>query len=462
VSTRNCISFATNDSSITDILIAADNGIGYIDTRHIAEKPPAILLQGIACSNVFASESATSPDESKVSVYALSTHGELYVIEGSRKVSNNNQIQFPNIMNFPIRDRIRNITGKINPVTGTFEIIYVTRDDDVLKHLARDSETSLWVEFDMVVRSKRANNRVKTQAFFITITLKSNKGSPVIPGYQVQLESAPTLAYINEHSYNLTRRPQVITTNNFGQLQVVIPAPESVSGNPIGIRFMPETGEGRVFVVQSAQRVFHRLGQLNTADALKNAVKSDNTPLFSQSMKEKHADTFETAAQVFSKVPSMLQNVQSGQAPLSENSNEITLAWQKDESGARSSGEGWLSEASEAIGAVLGDMIEYLKKAVKGIVKIAMKIAGPVIRLILKIGAKIVRFVLDTASSIITGLTYLLEDVFDLDLSSLRDFFMFRYKKVEATQKVCCNPCNWIYTNITGTCFGHHQRLVTH
>lgn len=96
----------------------------------------------------------------------------------------------------------------------------------------------------------------------------------------------------------------------------------------------------------------------------------------------------------------------------------------------------------DAVGEVLGDAIEYLKTSVKAVVKVALKIIGPFVRLVLEIGAKVIRFALDSVSSIVTSLTYLLEGLFSIDLSSLRDWFSFRYRKVEATQKV--GPCSII------------------
>lgn len=418
-------------------MIAAENGIGFVDNKKMTEGP-VLLLQCIAFSNVLSSEYASSQDENTLLIYAVSTHGELFVVEGSRKASNGNTVEFSSSsVPIPIRNGIRNITGRINPLTGAFDTVYVSRDSDSLKHLSRDPDTSMWKEAEIIVRSKSLDKKVNTPAFLVTVTLSNGKGTPIPPGYRLQLTSSPTLVYINDRSYNLTRRPQIIPVNALGQLQIIVPAPDSLGAAPIGVKFMPDTNEPKTFSVQPAQRILHTLGKLKTGDALKNARTSDNRPFFSDALKLRHGDKFNQAADVFSKVPLMVASTESeevNKAP--EEAEEITVAWQKDESVTSNSASDWLSGAVDAVGEVIGDAIEYLKIAVKGVVKIAMKISGPVVHFFLKIGARAIRFVLNSVSSIVSSLTYLLEGLFDIDLSSVRDWFLFRYKKVEATQKV--------------------------
>jgi hypothetical protein len=418
-------------------LVAADNGIGFIANNRMIEAPK-ILLQDIGCSNVLGSEFVKSKEESTLLIYAISTHGELFVIEGSRIGT---QVDFPSsTVPIPIRNGIRNISGRINNLTGAFEIAYVTSDDDNLKHLTRDPVTSLWKEADMIVKSKTPNKNVKTPCFLVTVTLNNGKGSPVPTGYRLQLSSSPTLVYINDRSHSLDRRPQTISVNEFGQLQIVVPSSDSLGAAPISIKFMPDTGETNIFKIQPAQRVLHTLGKLKTGDALKNAQSSDGRPLFSDAMKQKNGDKFDQAAEIFSKVPLMVATTDADDENIKkagEGHEEMTIAWEKNPNGTSKTDTDWLSSAVDAVGEVLGDAIELLKTAVKGVVKIALKIVGPVIRLILKIGAKVIRFVLNSVSSIVTGLSHFLENAFGIDLSAIRDFFSFRYQKVEATQKVC-------------------------
>ena len=128
------------------------------------------------------------------------------------------------------------------------------------------------------------------------------------------------------------------------------------------------------------------------------------------------------------------KNASSGSG---DTDHEITVSWQKDEAGSSKTEPSWLSNAVDAVGEVLGDVIEFLKTAVKAVVKLALKIIGPIIRLVIKIGAKVIRFVLNTISTISTGLISLLEWATGKDLSFINDWFTFKFQNVEATQKVC-------------------------
>ena len=427
--------------SFTDLLITAENGVGFIDSKKTIEAP-VHLLQDIACQNVLGSEYSIEKDQNLLLIYAVSTHGEIYIVEGIRKASNNNVVQFKTAsVPLPIRSDVRNAAGKINPFTGAFEIIYISKSKDALKHLARDPITSLWKETDLIVKEAKLNQRIGTPAFLVNITLSNGKGAPVPAGYHLQLTSSPTLAYINGRSYNLDQRSQIIPVNQYGQLQIVIPTRDSMSAAPIKVRFLPDTHESRVFNIQPAQRVLHTFGSFKSGDSLKNAKTSDSRPFFSEEMKQKHKDSFDQAAGVFARLPLMVASSESTEVEHSpKDQDEITIAWQKDEKGASKTSTDWMSNAVDAVGEVLGDVIEYLKMAVKAIVKVALKFTGPFVRLILKIGAKVIRFVLDSVSSIVGSLTYLLEGLFGCDLSSIRDLFLFRYKRVEATQKVWLFP----------------------
>lgn len=426
---------------MTDLLVAAENGIGYVNHQKLGD-PAELLLEGIAFADVLCAEFKISEEKNGLVIYALSTHGELYIVEGSRMVADKKNVQFQ-ASGIPIRNNIGSIAGRVNPRTGAFEVVYVTRDNDNLRHLSRDPISFLWKETEMVVMRANSPERVIAKAFVVAVTLSDGKGIPVPAGYQVQLTSSPCLIFVNDRTYNLDLRPQSIGVNAFGQLQIVVPAADALGAAPIGIKFMPETGETSTFYIQPAQRILHILGTLKTGDQLREARTSDNRPFFPSSMKEKNRDKFDTAAQLLSQVPAMIAAA-DGQIPAGDSltkGQDITIDWQKSEEGtSQGSDRSWLSQAVDATGKFIGEAIEFLKMTVKEVTKIALRAIGPVLHLFLKIGAKVLRFALESVSSIISGITYALEGLFDgLDLSSVRDWFAFRYIKVEATQKVGCS-----------------------
>lgn len=429
---------------------------------------PVILLNGIGCSNMLASEFQHAPGEDSLMIHAVSSHGELFIIRGARSAASGNRVKFQlSALPIPIRTSIRNITSKFNPTNRSYEIVYVDNDMDTLRQLIQDPETGFWREFDLIVKSAKANKTTRTRAFLMTVTLSNGKGSRVPAGYMVRLSSAPTLAFINDRSYNLTRRPQTVAVNAFGQLQIAIPAPESLGAEPVNINFMADTNDAETYKVQPAQRILYNLSQLKTSSALKNAKTYDGRALFSEEQKTKNAEHFDQAAACFAELPNMLGAVNSkdGNAGAGGDQHEITVAWQRDEKVSTRTNSGWFYDAVDAVGEALGDVIEFLKKAVKGIVKVALRILGPVIRLVIKIGAKVIRFVLNTVSAIATGLLSFLESAFGVDLSFIKDWFTFRFQKVEATQKVWPKSDNCrknALTAMTGTCRSHQWWSKSH
>ncbi|EHK96089.1 hypothetical protein M7I_8224 [Glarea lozoyensis 74030] len=370
------LSTSVNERGLTDLWIATEDGIGYVNHMKLGEAPER-LLTGTAFSKIFAVESRTVDEASKILVYALSSHGELYIVEGSRPSADKKNVRFQ-ASQVPIRTNIRTIAGNINPCTNASEVVFI------------------------------------------------------------QLTSAASLAYVNDRTYNLDQRPQTLSTDQFGRLEIVIPVSSGLGAAPIGLRFLADTSETRIFQIQPAQKVLSAISSLKTGNDLKNATSPDGRPLFPQSAKDQSQDNFDQVAQVFANVPAMITAIDPNatpDSPLAPSKLDTVIVWQKGEKGSQGD-KSWLDSAVDVVGTIVGDVVEFLKTAVKGIVKLAMKIAGPVIRFILKIGVKVIRFALNTVSTVITGLANLLEGVTGINLSFITDFFKFRYKRVAETQKV--------------------------
>jgi hypothetical protein len=427
--------------------VAADNGIGFIDANNIAAGPQ-ILLKDIEFTDVLAYENValdSLEDSTTLVIYAISTHGELFVSEATRDPSGKRPLSVPSSISVPIRKGVKSIAGSINPTTGSFETVYVTRDSETLKLLTRDSESSLWRETEMIVNheQRQRSKSAKLPAYIVSVSLTNGNGAPVPPAYKVLLSSSPVLVYINDRSYNLSRRPQEVPVNRYGQMQIVIPAGNSLGASPIHLKLVSR--EPRTFKIQPAQRVIHQLSQLKSVSDIRSARTPDNTPLLTGNPDEANV---EKVAQVFSDLPNMLASVDADEdeEPSKDNmKQELVLAWQNDEKKTPTSPD-WASGAVDAAGEVLGDLIEGLKQGVKAIVKACVAVAGPVVKLILQIGARVIRFVLTSVNTIVTGLATLLESYLGIDLSTIRQWVSFRYLKVEATRKVSDQltyPLSW-------------------
>ncbi|KAF3228759.1 hypothetical protein TWF106_006279 [Orbilia oligospora] len=426
------LSININTRGLSDLLVASDNGIGFVNQYQSIYKPQ-ILLEDISFSNAVCFEKKVSDEMSSLMIFGLSTYGELFTIEGTRMAADKSNVQFKT-SGLPIRQNVQNIAGRINKVTGVCEVIWIGRSEDSIRHLIKDPVTSMWNESEIIVQASKAIQKTKINAYVMNISLTNGKGAPVPLDYQVQLTSTPSLVYVNDCTYNLGRRPQTFSLNQRGQLQIAIPIPDSstLGVSPVCIRFLPESGEANEFPVQPSQRILHVFKNLNTAESLRDARGQDGRALFSNEQKTKHKDNFGQLAEVLSRAPSLAgsNDLEPAKVTPASAADDYTINWQdKDDE------DNWTTRAVDVVGGFIGDAVEFLKTCVKTVAKIALEIVGSAIRFVLKIGAKVIRFVLDTASAIVSGLCSALEWLTGKDFSWLRDFFTFRYQKVEATQK---------------------------
>ena len=80
------------------------------------------------------------------------------------------------------------MSGRVNPVTYSTELVYVLRSSDQVYHLSRDLGTGLWNEAPLVVQVVgKAPEAIKYAAFITTITLSNEQGFPVPQGYHVNV-----------------------------------------------------------------------------------------------------------------------------------------------------------------------------------------------------------------------------------------------------------------------------------
>ncbi len=398
----------------------------------LGEAPERLLL-GIKFSKVFAVESRTVDDFSKLLVFALSSYGELYIIEGRRPFADKKNVSFE-ISQVPIRSNIRTIAGNLNPRTNASEILYVTRDNDNLVHLARDPVTCLWKETELVVKSKEPLEKIKIAAYVVNISLTNGKGAPVLAGFQVQLTSAACLVYVNERTYNLDERPQTLNTDQFGRMQIVVPVSNGLGVAPIGLRFLPDALEPRVFYIQPAQRVLDVLSSLKTGEDLKNAKTADGRYLFPASAGNHSQESFNQVAQVFANLPAMVKAVDPAIMPepapmLMLSKVNTVIDWQK---GGKSSDNDrtWLDNAVDSAETIFGDIVEFLKASVKHHVKVAIRVVGPIIRIVVKLETNILRFTLNTIATIVNALAHLLAGCFGIEWLSVTDFFKSRIQTI--------------------------------
>lgn len=422
--------------------MATDNGIGHFEHNKMGQ-PPTIICSGTNFRALFCSESADpEKGQSELALCALSAHNELFCFYGKRDAVSLPRPPVSWVQSqLPIRTGVKHIGAHHNGSSGACELVYVTYQDDVVRHLLRDPVSSMWKEMELLTAPPNDGSpkQTRTPAAVSTVRLHDGADTPVPRGFAVYLESEPTLAQINGQTYYLDSRPQKVLLGENGQIKIAIALQDGISAADITVSLHESsvTKPSERHVIHPVARALKTFESVKSGADIKNAVTTDGRPLFSAEKKNSLSlKDLDQAASMLKQVPHAVKNLAlpgTGQ-PVAE---DIELCWSKDEHGKvqQTDGDPFLN-ALDAAGNFLGDVFAYIKNGVKSIVKFALKIVGPVISFILRIGAKVIRFVLNTTRQILEGVAVLLEAV-GLDMSGLRDWISFHFQKTANIQRVC-------------------------
>ena len=83
-------------------------------------------------------------DKSQVSLYAVSTSGRLYFIQGIR--DKRGHVPTFTCSGVPIRRDISLLSTQFNPAVNASEVVYVSTKNTQLRHMIRDPKTTMWTE----------------------------------------------------------------------------------------------------------------------------------------------------------------------------------------------------------------------------------------------------------------------------------------------------------------------------
>ncbi|RDW58770.1 hypothetical protein BP6252_13246 [Coleophoma cylindrospora] len=424
-----------NRRGYTDLLVSTLSGLAFYDHRNI-QKPHTILLPGVPITAAVCSEqrSSNDPTISKLAIFALSAHGELYFIDGTRAdglgVIGNGRVLTFTYSGIPIRTGVRTMDARVNPRTQFSELLFTLQGSDDIRHLGRDPVSSLWLENKITIAASPSASVkpsvIKYSAFLTSLSLTDSKENSVPAGYQVQLSTIgePVHALVNGRAYFLDSTPQAIAVDDLGCISLVIAAngiscpslklalTECVSAEhpPCELRIEP------------SQRVLDMLGSITSAQDLRDARDADGKPLLANS-KLSDGDIDEVA-KIMGGIPTAVEEMHAG-----GNNKNTDLS----SVGLQSSEEG---DILADIGHFLGDVVETVKSAIKTVVKFVVKIVGKVIVIVIRVLAKVYRIVINTVGTVLSCLGSFLEDGLGLDLSGLRKWFAYHFQRAEKRQKV--------------------------
>ncbi|KAI1178509.1 hypothetical protein F4777DRAFT_537964 [Nemania sp. FL0916] len=371
----------------SDVVVAGSKGIGFYDHEELSKEPRMIPgLQHISFKQVVCTEYGTETSGlSTINILAVSIEGDLYFIEG-RRYYHDKSIVFE-CSGIPIRSNVRLIAAKFNGLIESSEICYVGTGSNEISHLYRDSATSNWTSNKIAVLTEEKS--IKYKAYLTTLRFKNEAGAFVPRGYPVRITSStPVTAMVNGRSSCITTQPTEFTTDQNGAILIAMPSTDVLAPPTLTVSLEKyNTGKSvPKYEVFTNLRILHLLkNKAPTADDLRNAVDENGSPLF-----DPNAD-FSAAASLMASFKDMAMTIEG------EGESEFEKSLIPEEE------KGWFENAVEVTGKFLGDVIQFLKRAVQGVVKIGIIAAKGLVKLLVRIGGKPMVFILETVGALAAG-----------------------------------------------------------
>ena len=432
------------DLSVTDLVVAGQSGIGYYESTRLdclaISQPllPEISFKQVVCSEVY--EAPTS----HISMFALSTHNELYFIEGTRTTQN--KIIFKAPSGIPIRQGVAVMSVQYNKQSNASELLYVTdKNFNGLRHLRRDPVTTLWTEngIEIKVLPGDYSSLPKTPVYMSTVSLTNNEGLPVPQGYSVLLTCEPHMhVSCNGRSFTLDNRPTRIQTSNAsGQIDFTLPVDPFMGSCVVTVElfeFGAQSSHANRVAFDPAKRVVDIFSSIKSETDLRNARGPEGEVIFQDEAKITQCGALLTQ---FGSIAETLTDTPTKSAPSSENIKERGTTWSwstEDDSVHLDPDTSWFDKASISLGQFLGDAIEYLRITVKTAVKFAVKTVGKIVMFGLRIAGKVFSFVLKGVVVLVKAVCGILNNLFGIDTSKLTKWLAlaFSTENAKKTQKV--------------------------
>lgn len=402
-----------------------------------------VILPGLSILQVVCAED-TDPDHpeerSKLSIFAVGEDGGLYYVQGSRDYT-----VMPSKVTFeasglPIRTGITHMSTRFNVQRASSELLFCTKEDNVLHYLRRSPNGTTWME-DLITR--KGYRMIKYDAYMTTLTLSDGCGLPVREGSEVKIAGEPLHIVANGKSYCLSKDSITLTTDAAGSITIVIPSARKLGCPSIAASFC-----GFEFTITPGDRVERLMKNLRDESSMRDARSGAGEKLFA----DIPSDKLQEVSSMFSKMDDVKKQLKTG---VSKQDMDIEAQTSEE-------GKGWFLDAVDSTEAFLGDCIEAVKRCVKSIVKFAIRIVGPVVKMVFKIGGKIFSFVVKGLDYLLTGLGNFLENYLGIDiLNKFLKYFkaLLDPKVIAKTQQVCCTGFRFIEVAWTDLQFRCSRKL---
>jgi hypothetical protein len=212
---------------------------------------------------------------------------------------------------------------------------------------------------------------------------------------------------VNGRSRTISPKGSVFLLDPTSRIKIVVPSNDLLAGPKYTISLTKFIAEPKKFNVESSQRVIRLVGNVSNADDLKNAQSTSGKAVFAGYASDKLEDT----SSVLNQFPQMMGSVDAKSAsdnltvPVPE-SKDCLIQYTRSEGkqGVIEILTGWVDEAVEWIeNHILADLVNLFKKAVKTLVKFAVKIVGKAVSFIFHIAGKVLGFAVSTAEKLLSG-----------------------------------------------------------
>jgi hypothetical protein len=420
--------------SLTDLALACERGVCFLNHQNptgdpvVVENLPQAEYTQVVCSELInAEETATA-----ITMFAINRQGELYFIEGSRDW-NNGEISLKS-SGLPIRTDVARISCQYNAKLDSSELIYASTDNDVIKHLLRDPETTCWSE--NIIPFAAPKSFTTYQSFTTTISVRSTDGR-ILSGFPVGISAPSTIALVNDHSYALSAQETQIKTNDRGQIVLVTPAMNSLMAPSYTVK-VSNAGVSHSATFHGGQRVSTILSRIRDEDDLIGAKSSAGKRIFSPSDISRRPEEFKECAQFLGQLPDMLKavgdNSKAGVSSLGVQDIQLSRGMQV----GGTENVSIQSDIVKDMTGFLGDAIEWLKNAAKSTFKAVFKVLTTGVKLVLKIAGKVLSFVFKTVGPLLKTIGTFLKEKLGLDSGKLFQWLglTFDTEKTKTNQEV--------------------------
>ncbi|XP_014550206.1 hypothetical protein COCVIDRAFT_116113 [Bipolaris victoriae FI3] len=207
-----------------------------------------------------------------------------------------------------------------------------------------------------------------------------------------------------------------------GQIEIITVAPHHFGVSDIEVSMSEFSEKPFTFAINMASRVMSVMASIKSKDDLKSLKTESGKPMFDHIADDK----LEASAALLSKFDELKkvtkdESADKHMAGTSSANSSVTLAdWTGDQSKGgetRTSEEkSWFGKALDVTVEYVGDAIEFLRKAVKFVVKWAVKIVGPIVKFIIRIGSKVLSIVVSTAVALVRAVVGVLDNLLGTDM----------------------------------------------